>query len=367
MQRECPNKSTVLNVMYAKENGFPIAEFILGGEVYKFLLDTASQLSLCKESMLKHADQLLDQELLFSGVASEGRSSHRGVLNIPKVGKIWFSGVPDISLNGFDAIIGLDSGLDSVLMKDKVFSIRGRAVSYQVGVSRGQDKNAEIQAAIDKVLASFEDVFTETPYQSVSTLEPLELKLKPGSKPIRRKPIPLSGEDMKMVEDEISALLERKIIEPIKNSDWSFPMFVTKQKPPMNRKKRTVVDFQKLNDCLDDRVFDASIAEEELNDLPQGAKIFSKLDLAKGYLQLRLEEKTQEMVVVSTSSGCYKFKVLPLGLKPAVAEFQIRIEKLIGPDGRAFIKIYIDDILIATVDLETHVKILRDILASFEA
>ena len=75
-------------------------------------------------------------------------------------------------LNGFDAIIGLDSGLDSVLMKDKVFSIRGRAVSYQVGVSRGQDKNAEIQAAIDKVLASFEDVFTETPYQSVSTLEP---------------------------------------------------------------------------------------------------------------------------------------------------------------------------------------------------
>ena len=89
------------------------------------------------------------------------------MLNIPKVGKIWFSGVPDISLNGFDAIIGLDSGLDSVLMKDKVFSIRGRTVSYQVGVPRGQDKNAEIQAAIDKVLASFEDVFTETPYQSV--------------------------------------------------------------------------------------------------------------------------------------------------------------------------------------------------------
>ena len=55
MQRECPKKSTVTNVMYAKENGLPIAEFMLGGGVYKFLLDTGSQLSLCKESMLKHA------------------------------------------------------------------------------------------------------------------------------------------------------------------------------------------------------------------------------------------------------------------------------------------------------------------------
>ena len=135
----------------------------------------------------------------------------------------------------------------------------------------------------------------------------------------------------------------------------------------MNRKKRTVVDFQKLNDFLDDRVFDASIAEEELNDLPQGAKIFSKLDLAKGYLQLKLEEKTQDLVVVSTASGCYKFKVLPLGLKPAVAEFQIRIEKRIGPDGRSFIKVYIDDILIATVDLDTHLKILSDIFSKFKS
>ena len=101
MKRDCPNRSTVTNVISKEENGLPISDFVLGGEVNKFLLDTGSHLSLCKESMLKHADQILDQELLFLGVESKGRSSRRGMLNIPKVGWSpgWLNGYTLLSHN----------------------------------------------------------------------------------------------------------------------------------------------------------------------------------------------------------------------------------------------------------------------------
>jgi hypothetical protein len=113
--------------------------------------------------------------------------------------------------------------------------------------------------------------------------------------------------------------------------------------------------------------FEAPIAEDEIDDLPEECCYFTTLDLAKGYLQCKLSEESSELVVISTASGSYRYKVMALGLKPAVAEFQTRIERLLGDNLRPYVKVYIDDIIIATPDIKTHCWILRQVLSKFKA
>jgi len=45
------------------------------------------------------------------------------------------------------------------------------------------------------------------------------------------------------------------------------------------------------------------------------ARYFSKLDLVKGYYQVRLDEESKDLTAFSTSSNHYQFKRLPFGLK----------------------------------------------------
>ena len=93
-----------------------------------------------------------------------------------------------------------------------------------------------------------------------------------------------------------------------------------------------------------------------------GAKVFSKLDLSHAYLQLQLEEESEEFV--SIYKGLFRYNRLPFGLAAVPAIFQRTMEGIL--QDIPHVQVYIDDILVADSSREEHMKTLAKVLSRLQ-
>ena len=85
-----------------------------------------------------------------------------------------------------------------------------------------------------------------------------------------------------------------------------------------------------------------------------GKSFFSKIDLLKGYHQIPVAVEDVPKTAVITPFGLYIFPCTPFGLKNAGQDFQRLMDEILGDLPRVFV--YIDDILVASENLEQHLK-----------
>ena len=84
----------------------------------------------------------------------------------------------------------------------------------------------------------------------------------------------------------------------------------------------------------------------------KGKRVFSRLDLVKGYFQVPVHKDSRAKTAVVTPFGTFQFNFMPFGLKNAGATFQRLMDKIMeGPD---FVFLCLGDILISLVDEEKH-------------
>ena len=86
-------------------------------------------------------------------------------------------------------------------------------------------------------------------------------------------------------------------------------------------------------------------------------KVFTKLDLAQVYQQLKLDSRSKKIVVINTHKGLFQYMRLRFGISSAPGIFQKAMETLL--QGIPGVMVYIDDILKLTSATEAeHLKAL---------
>ena len=84
------------------------------------------------------------------------------------------------------------------------------------------------------------------------------------------------------------------------------------------------------------------------------AKVFSALDLMKGYHQVKVREEDKHKTAFVCHQGLYQYRRMPFGLTNAPATFQRLIDKVFNKTDWPFVFTYLDDILIASKSMEEH-------------
>ena len=84
------------------------------------------------------------------------------------------------------------------------------------------------------------------------------------------------------------------------------------------------------------------------------AKIFSALDLMKGYHQVKMKEEDKHKTAFICHHGLYQYRRMPFGLTNAPATFQRLIDTLFDSKEWPFVFTYLDDILVASSSIAEH-------------
>jgi len=133
------------------------------------------------------------------------------------------------------------------------------------------------------------------------------------------------------------------------HSRYAAPVIFVK-KP--NGTLRMCVDYRGLNKITVKDRYPLPYIEDLLDKL-HGGRIFTKLDLASGYHQVRIHPDDFHKTAFIAPEGFYEYKVIPFGLANAPAAFMRLMHQILRPHRRHAI-VYLDDVLIISKTLAEH-------------
>ncbi|GJW37008.1 putative reverse transcriptase domain-containing protein [Tanacetum coccineum] len=168
---------------------------------------------------------------------------------------------------------------------------------------------------------------------------------------------PEASSEMEELSVQLQELLEKGFIRP-SSSPWGAPVLFVKKK---DGSFWMCIDYRELNKLTIKNRY-ALLRIDDLFDQLQGSSVYSKIDLRLGYHQLRIKEEDIPITTFRTQYGHFKFQVMPFGLTNAPAVFMDLMKRVCKPYFDKFVIMFIDDILINSMNKEEHGEHLKIIL-----
>lgn len=178
--------------------------------------------------------------------------------------------------------------------------------------------------------------------------------------PIKQHPYRLPPARKEKVREEVEYMLGIGAIEP-GSSEWSSPVVLI---PKNDGTQRFCIDYRKVNAVTKTDAYPIPRLEDCIDRIGQ-ARFVTKLDLLKGYWQVPLSERAQEVSAFVTHDALYRCRVLPFGMKNAPATFQ-RLMNLVTV-GLDHVVTYIDDVVVYSGTWQSHLGHLRELFGRLES
>jgi Reverse transcriptase (RNA-dependent DNA polymerase) len=147
------------------------------------------------------------------------------------------------------------------------------------------------------------------------------------------------------------------------DSEISSPiLFVKKKYGGM----RLCIDFLEFNSHIFYDAYTLPRIDTLLESL-SGLCFFTKMDLRDAYNQLRMDKASEKLPTFSCKNGNYFFCVLPFGLACAPGIFKHFINNILQKFIRKKqILCYLDDIMIASIDLHENREIPKEVIETLQ-
>ena len=179
--------------------------------------------------------------------------------------------------------------------------------------------------------------------------------------PIYQRPRHFPSPVAQEIEEQCEELQRMGVLEE-SESPWN-SQIVPIRKP--DGRLRLCIDYRKVNERTVKDRFPMCVVSECVYSM-FGMKVFTKMDLVRGYYQMPVEEDSRCVTAFSTAKRHYQFRNLSFGLANAPAAFQRAMNVVISGFPRKNVMVFIDDILVMTESFPEHLRLVADVLKRLE-
>ena len=190
----------------------------------------------------------------------------------------------------------------------------------------------------------YPSVFTDKPGRTNVAAHDIDVG---DARPIKSSPYRIHPGQVLEVREELRRMEDQGIIEPA-TSEWCSPVTLVKKR---DGSLRFCVDYRKVNKVTRKDTFPLPRVEDCVESIGN-AKFITKIDCLRGFWQIPLTPRAQEISAFATLGRTWRFLVMPFGLCNAPATFQKLMADITAdlPNCVA----YLDDLVIYCDTWEEH-------------
>ena len=238
---------------------------------------------------------------------------------IPLLGREWL----DAIVPGWREMLGFDQVGENSLVKVVL------------------EEREWVQRELNELKVKYPHVFSTDGSTSIKGFK-ATVVLRAGARPVFHKEYSVPYSERERVTNELRMKVQQGRYVKVDRSEWASPVWPVPK--PHSDEIRVVHDYKRtVNPNIVIDHYPLPLPVDIFNDMVD-CSVYCVLDCADAFMQIELDETSQDVLVLNTCIGLLKPTRLPYGLASASACFQSVIDQVLH--GLDKIRAYIDDIII---------------------